>query len=64
MRKATTTTYVKHTEKLQAKSHKNQTHKSKWVRLENYIATLVMRHEQPESMSHMFSNPPSNTNMG
>jgi hypothetical protein len=64
IRKAMTTTQVKHTEKPQAKSHKNQTHESKWVRLENQIATPVMRHEQPESMSHMFSNPPSNTYMG
>jgi hypothetical protein len=34
------------------------------VRLENHIVTLVMRHEQPESISHVFSKPPSNTYMG
>jgi hypothetical protein len=32
--------------------------------LENHITTPVMRHEQTECMSHMFSNPPSNTYMG
>jgi hypothetical protein len=32
--------------------------------LENRIATLVMRYEQPESMSHVFSKPPSITYIG
>jgi hypothetical protein len=53
-----------HIEKPQVKSHKNQAHKSKWVRLENHIVTPVMRHEQLESMSHMFSNPLSITYIG
>jgi hypothetical protein len=33
--------------------------KSKRVRLENHLATPVMCREQPESIHHMFSNPPS-----
>jgi hypothetical protein len=35
-----------------------------WVRLENHIATPVMRYEQPESMSHVFSKPLSITYIG
>jgi hypothetical protein len=31
------------------------------VRLENYFLFLFMCHEQPESMSHVFSRPPSIT---
>jgi hypothetical protein len=42
-RKATRIKHVKHTEKPQVKSHKSQTHENKWVRLENHIATPVMR---------------------
>jgi hypothetical protein len=53
-----------HIEKPQAKSHKNQTHESKWVRLENHIATLVMRCEQPEFMNHVFSKLSSITYIG
>jgi hypothetical protein len=53
-----------HTEKPQAKTHKNQTHESKWVRLENHIETPVMRYEQLESMSHVFFKPPSIAYMG
>jgi hypothetical protein len=53
-----------HTEKAQAKTHKNQTHESKWMRLVNHIATLVMRHKQLESMSHVFSKPPFITYIG
>jgi hypothetical protein len=29
------------------------------VRLENHLASPVMCQEQPESINHMFSNPPS-----
>jgi hypothetical protein len=38
--------------------------KSMRVRLENHLATPVMNREQPESINHMFSNPPSNTYIG
>jgi hypothetical protein len=34
------------------------------VRLENYFLFLIMCLEQPESMSHLFSRPPSNTYTG
>jgi hypothetical protein len=34
------------------------------VRLENHIVTLVMRHEQPESISHVFSKCSSITYIG
>jgi hypothetical protein len=34
------------------------------VRLENYFLFPVMCCEQPESMSHVSSSPPSNTNIG
>jgi hypothetical protein len=51
------------------KSHKlNPTRikhiKGMGVRLENHLAIPVMCRQQPEYMSHMFSNPPSNTYMG
>jgi hypothetical protein len=36
----------------------------KGVRLENHFLFSVMCHEQLESMSHMFSRPPSNTYIG
>jgi hypothetical protein len=53
LRKATNqiSTRIKHT-------------KSMGVRLENHLETLVMCQEQPESINHMFSNPPSNTYIG
>jgi hypothetical protein len=38
--------------------------KSMGVRLEDHLATPVMCWEQPESINHMFSNPPSNTYIG
>jgi hypothetical protein len=38
--------------------------KSKGLRLENHLATPVICREQPESINHMFSNPPSNTYIG
>jgi hypothetical protein len=38
--------------------------KSMGVRLENHLATPVMCREQPESINHMLSNPPSNTYIG
>jgi hypothetical protein len=34
------------------------------VRLENHFLSLVMCHEQPESMSHLSSKPPFNTYIG
>jgi hypothetical protein len=34
------------------------------VNLANHIVTPVLRHEQPESMSHMFLKPPSITYIG
>jgi hypothetical protein len=34
------------------------------VRLENHFLFLIMCHEQPESMSHMSSKPPSITYIG
>jgi hypothetical protein len=36
----------------------------KGVRLENHFLSSVMHQEQPESMSHLSSKHPSNTNMG
>jgi hypothetical protein len=38
--------------------------KSMGVTLENHLATPVMCREQPESINHIFSNPPSNTYIG
>jgi hypothetical protein len=38
--------------------------KSMEVRLENHLATPIMSQEQPDSINHMFSNPPSNTYIG
>jgi hypothetical protein len=64
MRKSMTINTRQAHRKATSKSHKNQTHENKWVRLENHIATPVMRCEQPKSMSHMFSKPPSIINIG
>jgi hypothetical protein len=38
--------------------------KSIGVRLENHLTTLVMCREQPESINHMFSRPPSTNYIG
>jgi hypothetical protein len=38
--------------------------KSMGVRLENHLAIPVMCQEQPESINHMFSRPPSITYIG
>jgi hypothetical protein len=38
--------------------------KSMGVRLENHLVTPIICQEQPESINHMFSNPPSNTYIG
>jgi hypothetical protein len=58
MRKAITTNTSQAQRKATSQIPQESNTSRKWVRLENHIATPVMRCEQPESMTHMFSKAP------